>query len=84
MKRLLLLSAMLMVVLVVRAQSVIDNAQVNGSFQTDAQFYMPDEGIDITSDNINGKKFAVNGFGKISYSLGNFSAESVSRLSCHR
>lgn len=74
MKRLLLLSAMLMVVLVVRAQSVIDNAQVNGSFQTDAQFYMPDEGIDITSDNINGKKFAVNGFGKISYSLGNFSA----------
>lgn len=74
MKRLLLLSAMLMVVFFVRAQSVIDNAQVNGSFQTDAQFYMPDEGIDITSENINGKKFAVNGFGKISYSLGNFSA----------
>ena len=29
--------------------------QVNGSFQTDAQYYMPDNGIDITEATINGK-----------------------------
>ncbi|MCQ2314206.1 MAG: DUF6029 family protein [Bacteroidales bacterium] len=74
MKRLVLLSAMLMVVLAVRAQSFIENAQINGSFQTDAQVYMEDDGIGITSESIDGKKFAVNGFGKVAYAYGNFSA----------
>ena len=56
----------------VSAQSFLENSQVNGSFQTDAQYYMLDEGIDITD--LNGKKFGINGFGKVNYTNGNFSA----------
>lgn len=54
------------------AQSFLENSQVSGSFQTDAQYYMLDEGIDITD--LNGKKFGINGFGKVNYTNGNFSA----------
>ena len=35
------------------AQSFIENSQVSGSFQTDAQYYMLDKGIGITD--LNGK-----------------------------
>ena len=59
---------------VVNAQSFIENASVNGSFQTDAQYYMTDNGIDITEASINGKKLGVNGFGKVGYTYGDFSA----------
>ena len=54
------------------AQSFLENSQVNGAFQTDAQYYMLDEGIGITD--LNGKKFGINGFGKVNYINGNFSA----------
>lgn len=54
------------------AQSFIENAQVNGSFQTDAQYYMLDNGIDITD--LHGKQLGINGFGKVNYVNGNFSA----------
>ncbi len=54
------------------AQSFLANSQVSGSFQTDAQYYMLDEGIGITD--LNGKKFGINGFGKVNYTNGNFSA----------
>ena len=54
------------------AQSFLENSQVNGSFQTDAQYYMLDKGIDITD--LNGKQFGINGFGKVGYTNGNFSA----------
>ena len=54
------------------AQSFLENSQVNGSFQTDAQYYMLDKGIDITD--LNGKRFGINGFGKVNYTNGNFSA----------
>ena len=54
------------------AQSFLENSQVSGAFQTDAQYYMLDNGIGITD--LNGKKFGVNGFGKINYTNGNFSA----------
>ena len=54
------------------AQSFIENAQVNGSFQTDAQYYMLDDGIGITD--LKGKRLGINGFGKIGYTYGNFSA----------
>ena len=54
------------------AQSFLENSHVNGSFQTDAQYYMLDEGIGITD--LYGKKFGINGFGKVNYSIGNFSA----------
>ena len=54
------------------AQSFLENSQVNGSFQTDAQYYMLDEGIDITD--LYGKRMGINGFGKVNYNNGNFSA----------
>jgi len=54
------------------AQSFLENSQVNGSFQTDAQYYMLDEGIGI--NDLNGKKMGINGFGKVNYTNGNFSA----------
>ena len=54
------------------AQSFLENSQVNGSFQTDAQYYMLDEGIGITD--LYGKKLGINGFGKVNYTNGNFSA----------
>ena len=54
------------------AQSFLENSQVNGSFQTDAQYYMLDKGIDITD--LYDKKFGINGFGKVNYTNGNFSA----------
>ena len=54
------------------AQSFLENSQVSGSFQTDAQYYMLDSGIDITD--LKGKQFGVNGFGKVNYTNGNFSA----------
>ena len=54
----------------------IENAQVNGSFQVDGQYYQVDEAIGITEESIkNGVgKFGLAGFGKINYSLGNFTA----------
>ena len=58
--------------LVAQAQDFIENAQVSGSFQTDAQYYMLDKGIGITD--LNGKKLGINGFGKVNYTNGNFSA----------
>lgn len=54
------------------AQSFLENSQVNGSFQIDAQYYMLDQGIDITE--LYGKKMGINGFGKVNYINGNFSA----------
>lgn len=54
------------------AQSFLENSQVSGSFQTDAQYYMLDKGIDI--NDLNGKQFGLNSFGKVNYSNGNFSA----------
>jgi hypothetical protein len=56
------------------AQSPLDNARVNGSFQVDAQFYRPDEAIGITDSTIAGRKIGINGFGNFKYTLGNFSA----------
>lgn len=60
--------------LTARAQSFLENSQVNGSFQIDGQYYMPDKGIDITAESIGSKKLGLNGFGKVAYTNGNFSA----------
>ena len=71
MKR-LFLPLLVLGTLSLHAQSFINNAQVNGSFQTDAQYYMLDKGIDISD--LKGKKMGINGFGKVNYALGDFSA----------
>ena len=73
MRRLLLSAALFLCSIGLFAQS-IDNAQVNGSFQVDGQYYKVDEAIGITQESIDGKQFGTNGFGKINYSLGNFTA----------
>ena len=71
MRRFLLLSAFVLCATAMFAQ--VENAQVNGSFQIDGQYYRVDEAIGITEESIN-DKFGVSGFGKINYSLGNFTA----------
>ena len=58
----------------VYAQSIFDKAQVSGSFQIDAQLYTSDKEIGITDSTINGRKVGINGYGRINYSVGNFSA----------
>ena len=70
--RRLFLSILLLGTLSLHAQSFVDQAQVSGSFQTDAQYYRLDQGIGITD--LNGKKLGINGFGKINYTYGDFSA----------
>ena len=77
MKRVLLLViAILFVGFTARSQfsEAIKKSQVHGSFEFDGAYYMPDNGVGITDSMINGKNFAFNAFGNITYSLGNFSA----------
>lgn len=57
-----------------QAQDFIKNANINGSFQVDGQFYQADDDLGITDSLIAGRKIGLNGFGKITYSYGNFSA----------
>ena len=71
-KHILFVLALALTTLGASAQSFLENSQVSGSFQTDAQYYMLDKGIGITD--LNGKKFGINGFGKVNYTNGNFSA----------
>jgi len=54
------------------AQSLTEGGQVSGSFQTDAQYYRLDEGIGI--NDLRGKQLGINGFGKVNYTNGDFSA----------
>ena len=71
-KHILFLMALALIGFRASAQSFLENSQVSGSFQTDAQYYMLDKGIDITD--LKGKKLGINGFGKVNYTNGNFSA----------
>ena len=73
MKRFLLSAALFLCSTGLFAQS-INESQVNGSFQIDGQYYQVDEAIGITSETIKGQKLGINGFGKINYALGNFTA----------
>lgn len=74
MKRILLLTILIVSAVGGYAQSFLQNSQVNGSFQIDAQYYNTDEGIGIYDSVINGKRLGANGFGKLTYTLGDFSA----------
>lgn len=57
-----------------QAQFNPDKAQVQGNFQIDMQTYQEDEKIGITSEDIDGKKTALNAYGKVIYRYGDFSA----------
>lgn len=72
-RRILLLSILLCAGQVF-AQSFLENSQVSGSFQIDGQYYNPDKNLGITDSTIDGRKMGLAGYGKINYSLGNFSA----------
>ena len=77
MKRVLLLvTAVLFMGLAARSQfsEMIKKSEVHGSFEFDGAYYMPDDVIGITDSMINGRNFAFNGFGNITYTLGKFSA----------
>lgn len=56
------------------SQGFLQNGKVHGSFQIDGQYYQDDKDLGITEDDINGKLFGLNGFGKINYTNGDFEA----------
>ena len=54
---------------------LIKNSQVHGSFQFDGAYYTVDNSIGFTEEEwIQGQPFRFNGYGNITYTLGNFSA----------
>jgi len=53
---------------------VLKKSEVHGSFEGDLMYYHPDEAMGITDSLINGKNFGFNGFARVTYSLGKFSA----------
>lgn len=58
----------------VYGQDFLTKSKVSGSFQMDGNYYWEDQGIGITSEEINGNQFGAYGFGKLQYQLGNFTA----------
>ncbi len=57
-----------------QAQTFTDRGKVTGSFQFDGQYYMEDDKLGITEEDLDGKLFRMNGFGNIIYTNGNFRA----------
>lgn len=74
MKRLTLMLAFVLGILTVNGQDFLKKSKVSGSFQIDGNYYWPDNGIGITKEDVGGNKFGANGFGKLQYQLGNFTA----------
>ena len=59
---------------VAQVNDIINRSQVHGSFQVDGQYYRPDAALGITDSILNGNIIGLNGFGKINYTLGKFTA----------
>lgn len=74
MKHIILFCVLLCTYTNLKAQGITDGSRVNGSFQVDGQYYMPDDALGINDSVIGGRKLGLNGFGKITYTLGNFTA----------
>ncbi len=74
MKKLLIFISLIIGVTSLQAQDFLNKSKVSGSFEVNTQYYMPDESIGITDSTLNNKFFGINGFGKIQYTLGNFTA----------
>lgn len=56
-------------------QKFLDRSEVHGSFEFDGAYYMADDAIGFTEEEwIKGQPFRFNGFGKIVYTNGKFSA----------
>ncbi|NCA86648.1 MAG: hypothetical protein EOM83_13950 [Clostridia bacterium] len=60
--------------LATRAQNFIEQGQVNGNVQIDAQYYSEDDKLGITDSLLNYRKFGLNAFSNIIYTNGDFSA----------
>jgi hypothetical protein len=56
------------------AQDFIKNAEVSGSFQADAQYYVTDTAIGITDESLDGRLTRMNAFTEINYAYKNFTA----------
>lgn len=70
----ILLMFLLLAGMALRAQFNPGDAQVQGNFQLDMQTYRADKKIGITEEDINGETTALNGYGRIIYRNGDFSA----------
>ena len=57
-----------------KAQNFIENSSVSGSVQSDAQFYFQDKALGITEETMAGKRFGMNTFGELNYTVGKFRA----------
>ena len=55
-------------------QKFLEKSEVHGSFEFDGAYYIADSTLGFTEKDIKGQPFRFNGFGKITYTLGNFSA----------
>lgn len=58
----------------IQAQNFLSGGKVQGSFQVDGSYYQTDDKLGITEDDINGKVYGMNAFGKLTYTNGNFEA----------
>lgn len=74
MKKLTLLIVFVLGITAVYGQDFLNKSKVTGSFEVNTQYYMADEGIGITDSTLNNKYLGINGFGKVQYTLGNFTA----------
>lgn len=74
MKNILIVAWVILVPLAIFAQNLPNAGTVSGSFQIDAQLYRPDAVLGINDSTIGGRKLGINGFGNITYTLGNFKA----------
>lgn len=74
MRKILLFVSLILGVTSLQAQSLLEKSKVSGSFEVNTQLYRTDEGIGITDSLLDNKFLGINGYGKIQYSLGNFTA----------
>jgi hypothetical protein len=74
MKKLLIFLSLIIVGVAANAQDFLTKSKVSGSFEINSQYYIADDGIGITKDTLNDMYLRLNGFGKIQYSLGDFTA----------
>ncbi|NLO52525.1 MAG: hypothetical protein GX103_15370 [Bacteroidales bacterium] len=65
---------LMMTTLATRAQNFLEQGQVNGNVQIDAQYYSEDDKLGITDSLLNFRKFGLNAFSNVIYTNGDFSA----------
>ena len=69
-----MVALLMMTTLATRAQNFLEQGQVNGNVQIDAQYYSEDDKLGITDSLLNFRKFGLNAFSNVIYTNGDFSA----------